>query len=366
MFSGSAIEWYHLVIAIGKRNALDCYHCSDEWMTIRGSSWVGGARMDNWIAALKMHPPLSALLEILEFLDRERQAIDLEYNLTCSQPVEERLANGDTLGPLKLLGVHLDGGEVYLKVFLEEDHSRFREGDEGYLGPEAVGVEQISQGIPVTYVEFDRPRRRLCLRLDPMALKRLPELVQYAAYSPLFFDAQKMDLSDLYAQAAIRALDTPAPSPLVLALTGQVQLCDADDLSHLLQQAGERGLDASQAAAFCELTRFPLGLVQGPPGTGKTWVLGHVVAHLLNRGCRVLVCAMSHRAVNQALNTCARVLKDGTGSPSHPVFKIGYPWQSVNLDNSIKRVPNAKTLAAMPKALTVPYLVGTSLARVTG
>ena len=47
--------------------------------------------------------------------------------------------------------------------------------------------------------------------------------------------------------------------------------------------------------------------VQGPPGCGKTFTGAHVAVELVRRGCRVGVCATTHRAIGQLLDEIARV-----------------------------------------------------------
>ena len=56
--------------------------------------------------------------------------------------------------------------------------------------------------------------------------------------------------------------------------------------------------------------------MQGPPGTGKTRLLGEILALLCGAGCRMALCAFTHRAVDQALLTVRKL------APQLPVFKL--------------------------------------------
>jgi DNA replication ATP-dependent helicase Dna2 len=75
----------------------------------------------------------------------------------------------------------------------------------------------------------------------------------------------------------------------------------------------QRGAGRAGAAAIATES---LALVQGPPGTGKTRLLAQVVAALCGAGCRIAVCAFTHRAVDNAL-LAIRAL-----APQLPLFKL--------------------------------------------
>ena len=60
-----------------------------------------------------------------------------------------------------------------------------------------------------------------------------------------------------------------------------------------------------------------LHLIQGPPGTGKTLMLAFLAKLLVDDGQRVLVTALTHRAIHNALNKVPEV------DVNIPVCKIG-------------------------------------------
>ncbi|NMB89982.1 MAG: AAA family ATPase [Chloroflexi bacterium] len=84
------------------------------------------------------------------------------------------------------------------------------------------------------------------------------------------------------------------------------------------QEMAAAGLNDSQVEAVARAYASDLlHLIQGPPGTGKTWMLAHLARLLVADGQRVLVTALTHRAIHNALNKIPDVDED------IPVCKIG-------------------------------------------
>jgi hypothetical protein len=87
----------------------------------------------------------------------------------------------------------------------------------------------------------------------------------------------------------------------------------------------------SQKKAFRHAMGHRLSLIQGPPGTGKTFLIAHIVEAMAKMGLRVFVCSFSHRAINNALNTCVRK----TSLPD--VSKLGGAYSNDDLDERVVR-----------------------------
>jgi DNA replication ATP-dependent helicase Dna2 len=103
------------------------------------------------------------------------------------------------------------------------------------------------------------------------------------------------------------------------------------------------GLNPAQSEAFGRtLTTGNFYLIQGPPGTGKTRVLAHLAAELAKQGQRVLVTALTHRAINNAL----RKIGQSTGYPH--IIKIGKPHQAQDLVWENGRVSNFQKFSYSP------------------
>ena len=288
---------------------------------------------------------------ILAFLAREQAALEQNYARIAGSLPEERTALGHALGPLRYLGKDPEGQFVCV---LDADDSRFGEGDQALLGPPAIGEEAIARGIPVQYVRFDRAERRLLLVPDSFGRTPTPEPDRSVE---LYLDARKMDFTDRYIAAAQFALEGATVSRLVAALLlGRLSTTDGERASMLQQLARGLDLDASQRRAFALLATEPVALVQGPPGTGKTHVLGTVVSALLNERKRVLVCALAHRAVNNALNACSKLAPADV-----PVIKLGDAAQAEGLLDSVDGVVHTREVAE--RLGRTSGVVGTSVVR---
>ncbi len=88
--------------------------------------------------------------------------------------------------------------------------------------------------------------------------------------------------------------------------------------------------------------------MQGPPGTGKTRVLATLARALASDSERVLICAFTHRAINNALNALVKQDREIN------VIKVGHPIHTDDL-----HVPNYASFHESPLAgMSGGYVVG--------
>jgi len=138
-----------------------------------------------------------------------------------------------------------------------------------------------------------------------------------------------LDLSQFYLDALDAVADTVRGRDLILPMLGDEKrpTLDFEAYQRSLEDAYQAGLNESQCEAVAQAYATDLfHLIQGPPGTGKTLALAHLVRQLVADGQRVLVTALTHRAINNALNKIARV------DPSLPVCKIGLETRTSDLE----------------------------------
>jgi DNA replication ATP-dependent helicase Dna2 len=94
-------------------------------------------------------------------------------------------------------------------------------------------------------------------------------------------------------------------------LTGEAEDgVDAEEFDGVhgeLTDAGKWEEQQTDAIAACVAAPWHR-LVQGPPGTGKTHVLAEVVRRLVEKGERVFLTSLTHRAIDHALHGVARAL----------------------------------------------------------
>ena len=67
-------------------------------------------------------------------------------------------------------------------------------------------------------------------------------------------------------------------------------------------------------------------VLQAPPGAGKTFVLAHLARQLVADGQRVFVTALTHRALNNALEKIAQGYKLGYHKAAKMAARIRVPW----------------------------------------
>ena len=107
---------------------------------------------------------------------------------------------------------------------------------------------------------------------------------------------------------------------------------------------------AQTEAVACAYATGLAHLIQGPPGTGKTLVLAHIACLLAREGERVLVTALTHRAINNALAKIAEV------DPDIPTGKVGQGSRASGLPESMT---NSESFDSSPFAeMSGGYVIG--------
>lgn len=246
------------------------------------------------------------------FVMRERHAASAEVREIWRTPLAARVESGDALAPLHYLGTDDEG---MLRFALERDVSRFRPGDSLLLGD---GESQESSP-EILYLDHDPAQGTLrcqpAYRTDRVLLDRI-----LGAGSPLVADRGEFDASDQLHAMITRVFDGHDADGRalsvrdVLAQRVAVSIDDDERRAALLsiEKLAARGihLDDAQQEAFARAwAARPLHLVQGPPGTGKTWLLALLVAALAWRGERILVTALTHQAVDNAMLALATLAR---------------------------------------------------------
>jgi DNA replication ATP-dependent helicase Dna2 len=250
-----------------------------------------------------------------DLLHRLRQFVQAEAEMQYSaldrqwsRPIGERVARGWAIEGLRF--VSEDKGIVRLEC--TNNDSRFREGDLLVLhqgtdtpkSPNALHVELQYDGETELEVSVIKGNQYF-LKADPYGWIADQD----------WFDASSFYLDALDAVAdSLRGRSTILP-----LLNGSLETqMDYARYERAAAAADEAGLNASQIEAVAQAyATNRMHLIQGPPGTGKTWVLAQLARLLVEDGQRVLVTALTHRAIHNALN------KIPTVDDSLPVCKIG-------------------------------------------
>lgn len=235
--------------------------------------------------------PLTFLSRLRTFIDREfdlqRRAIEHQW----SQPISERVLLGVAIQDIQV--DHINRHKT-AHLTCPANDSRFREGD----------LIVIHQGDPEDkfagrgFIEYED---ETCLDVS----LRSGEEYLLDHSQGWIADQDAIDLKAFYYNALDDAADTFRGRSLVLpALQDERKpQLDFNRYEYALAQAQQSGLNDSQAEAVAQAYATDLfHLIQGPPGTGKTWVLAHLAKLFVEEGLRVLVTALTHRAINNALN----------------------------------------------------------------
>jgi DNA replication ATP-dependent helicase Dna2 len=241
---------------------------------------------------------------ILREADEQRERLESQWSL----PIAERVRTGKAIEGLRLAGINDQTGRV--KLVCQTNNSRFREGDYLFLHKSHPLREAALECI----LELDEEQ---VLEVVPQGLNvnRLIEEPEGWIADEGFLDLSGYFLEAL-TEVANRQTGRTRILPLILGEVGPS--IDYASYERGWEAASAAGLNESQAEAVAQAYATDLVyLIQGPPGTGKTLVLTHIARLLAEEGERVLVTALTHRAINNALNMIAEV------APDLPVCKIG-------------------------------------------
>ncbi len=270
---------------------------------------------------------MSSTADLLNRLRRFVQAeADAQYESLSRQwarPIGERVANGWAIEGLNV--VREEKG--FIRLNCDTNNSRFREGD-----------------LLVLHQAKDSPKSFNALHVELQYDGETEIEVSIIKGNSYFLTAEPrgwvadqdwFDASPFYLDALDTVADSMRGRSTILPLLGGslIPKMDYARYERAAQIAYEVGLNESQIEAIAQSYAADyLHLIQGPPGTGKTWVLAHLARLLVQDGQRVLVTALTHRAIHNALNKFPRI------DDSLPVCKIGEPRHAGDLN-----IPNFET-----------------------
>jgi DNA replication ATP-dependent helicase Dna2 len=266
-----------------------------------------------------MPTTVELLNRLRHFVQNEAETQFASLDRQWSRPLAERVSKGWAIEGLRV--VHFEKGLVRLQC--DTNDSRFREGDLLVLhrgsptDPNALHVD----------LQYDGETE-----LEASLIRGNVNFL-YANPDRWVIDQDWFDVSPFYMEALDAVADSLRGRETILPLL-QGSLSPKIDYARYeraMENLARANLNDSQVEAVAQAYATDLlHLIQGPPGTGKTLMLAYVAKLLVDDGQRVLVTALTHRAIHNALNKIPEV--DG----DIPVCKIGEGRHAGDLNN----VPN--------------------------
>ena len=286
-----------------------------------------------------MPPMLEARLQ--RFLAREEEDERRSHREAQAQPVDVRVMEGVCIRHARYVGQR--GSQYVFEV--EEDSSKFRAGDPVGVGDGAGSGPTM----PLAYVGYDANQRQLRLERDPYQSRAPLDLVSGREYC---IDKRALNLQDRLRGVVTEALATPRVAALFEASPGgSGPGFDPARHERAVQALANRGLNEPQVRAGARaIATDSVCLVQGPPGTGKTRLLAEVVRALCEKPVRVVLCAFTHRGVDNALLAIRRAC------PKVPIVKLG---SSRDTDAELRAASIVVAEASKAELPTVGVVAGT-------
>ncbi len=246
------------------------------------------------------------LNRLRHFVQAEAETQFINLDRQWSRPLSERVAKGWAIE-----GLRVDRFEKGLILLCcDTNDSRFREGDLLVLhrgsprDANALHVELQYDGETELEVSLIKGNHFLLAEnLEGWIIDQ-----DWFDSSPFYLDALNTVGDSLRGRSKILPL-------LQGSLASKVDFARYERAS---KELSDVGLNDSQVEAAAQAYASDLlYLIQGPPGTGKTLMLAHLAKMLVDDGQRVLVTALTHRAIHHALNKVYAL------DESLPVCKIG-------------------------------------------
>lgn len=236
---------------------------------------------------------IDSFLDALDrYIDRERAASHARFKENLAAPLEDRLAAGRAIRDVHVVSQsHEKGGAEWATLRCAENWSKFRTGSSLLLHrgdvAKAIPCRLLNDG----EVEF---------RIGAEFRQRMHGVEAGPGW---ILDEGWSDYAENLSRAVEELRDHPRRHWIHGILSGaQEPLVDRSRWPKAERFADGLALDPDQREAF--LRGFATGnyhLIQGPPGSGKTAVLSQLAAKLAEEGQRVLITAVTHRAINHAL-----------------------------------------------------------------
>ena len=249
---------------------------------------------------------LKLLQRLKTFIRREFETQRLHLEKQWALPLAQRVRQGYAIEGLQ---VNKLKGET-LQMDCRINDSRFREGDLLVLHLGDPQGQDTIQG----FLEYD-DQTSIDVSMTGGKLFLLQDHP-----SGWIADESMLDLSSMFMDALDQVSDTIRGRDFILPLISG-DLAPNVDYAHYeraWEAAQAEGLNDTQCEALANAYASDLAyLIQGPPGTGKTYLLAHLARLLAEDGYRVLVTALTHRAINNALNKIYQL------DSALPVCKIG-------------------------------------------
>jgi len=226
---------------------------------------------------------------LLRFLAREERDEQRANRELLAQPVELRALEGECIQGARFKREQDDG-----YVFeVPDNSSKFRPGDPLLVGN---GVD-LDEGLPLSYGSYDAQTGELVCGLDPFRREVEPHFEVDAEY---VLDRRQLGVRGRLREAVRATFEHKMLSDLLAGRHKTKR--DKARYERAVAYLEQTELNATQVKAGASaIGTESLALVQGPPGTGKTRLLATVVAALVSKGCRIALCAFTHRAVDNAL-----------------------------------------------------------------
>ncbi|MCC5789316.1 MAG: AAA family ATPase [Opitutales bacterium] len=297
-----------------------------------------------WINPLDQPTQVELYRKLKDFTEKELRLQREAHETLLALPETERVARGKCVPAMTFTGVTKDG---MVRLEGKENPSDFREMDRVIIHQENP-LSEI--GELEWYRDGQTKKGEEFIELRPSSSKVRAVLREGMTYT---LDLAFFDLKRFYGRTLEELGETERGRerilPLLLEEAPRDEI-DPERYDESMENAEAEGHDDSQQEAIAEgVSAEWCCLIQGPPGTGKTRVLANIVKQRVERGERILVTALTHRAIHEALRKIREAMPGFEN-----IVKIGQPVYAPDLP-----VPQYESFVESPlKNEAGAYVIG--------
>lgn len=248
--------------------------------------------------------------DLLDFIDGERYQSRISLYEIYFKNIDERVEARVCIRGCYLKEIRGFGSSQQYILEYGVNSSGFREGDTVFLNKPTTQNEHLARGFQMSWIDSDPIKKEIVLEVS-YDMREIP--FPFNTGEEIIIDQSTSGLLDTVERliSKIRDDEENRDNFYTNFLDGSLKNEEVVIDERLRSKIRKKlTLTETQHKAFeLSVSNYPVVGIQGPPGTGKTYVLSAIACYYLKKGYNVFISALSHFAINNALNRITETIE---------------------------------------------------------